>query len=105
MSFRWLQRYMDDGIFLTTNHRIFTIAGYRSKDTSNGSNGYVFIPSPWHGLLSIDVEGDLPVRYQKTFVPPTRNVTDTYHTNHSQENEIMRMTVDEVKLIKKEAKC
>lgn len=110
---------MDDGILLTTNHRIFTIdiAGYRSKVANNGS---VFIP--WHGLSRIEVEGDLPVRYHKTFIPPTENVTvtaeviskvaqedgrynwfDIYHANHSQENEIMRMTVDEVKLIKKES--
>ena len=110
---------MDDGILLTTYHKIFTVdlAGLRIKLTHNGS---VFIS--WHGLSRIEVEGDLPDKYHKTFFPPMLNVTlkaeiipesdkedmrytwlDIYHANHSLENDIMRMTIDEVQLIKKEA--
>ena len=66
------------------------------------------------------MEGDFPDKYHKVFFPPSKNVTlnaeiipesnmedmrytwlDIYHANHSLENDIMRMTIDEVKLIKK----
>ena len=109
---------MDYGILLTTNHDIFTVnvSGHRTKLINNGS-----VLIPWRDLSMIEVEGKFPINYHKVFHSPTPNVTlksetipnsdvedmkyswlEIFHANQSLENDIMRKTVSEVQLIKKE---
>ena len=110
---------MDYGLLLTTDLKIFTVngSGYRSQLTNNGS-----VLIPWYGLSRIEVEGESNNNNCKIFYPPKENVIleaeiikntdkeditynwlEMYHANHSLENDIIRMTINEVELIKKEA--
>ena len=110
---------MDDSILLTTVHNVFIVneAGNRSKISYTGS-----VLIPWQGVSRIEVEGEVPERYRKIFHPPKQNVTiraeiihntdakdmrytwlDIYHANHSLEHDIVKKTINEVELIKKES--
>ena len=77
---------MDDGILLTTYHKIFTVdlAGLRIKLTHNGS---VFIS--WHGLSRIEVEGDLPDKYHKTCLIYKKYIIHKWSFNYRNINSIL----------------
>ena len=61
---------MASGILLTTNHDVYGLTrdGDRVKLTGEGS---LFVS--WHEMLRVDVEGHIPKKFHRTFLPPEMN--------------------------------